>query len=97
MLGTGSHAGMDRGMALDICRLIRDQGWEARHDTAGLYRGGYIVRHYADGRKVCGVQLEISRSVRGSRDLRRAFSSALAEALAAFGRLHLGGGKDGGA
>lgn len=97
VLGTGSHAGMGRGMALDICRLIRAQGWEARHDTDGPYRGGYIVRHYADGRKVYGVQLEISRPIRGSRELRRYFSSALAEALAAFGRLHLEGGKGGGA
>lgn len=97
VLGTGSHAGMGREMVADICRLLREQGWVARHDTAGPYRGGYIVRHYADGREVYCVQFEISRPIRGSRELRCAFSSALAEALAAFGRLYLEGGKGGGA
>jgi len=95
VLGTGNFAGMGPEKTRDICAFIRDQGWEARHDTTGPYRGGYIVRRYADSRSVYGLQLEINREVRENEDLRRSFSSSLAGALAAFGHLHFGGGKTG--
>lgn len=89
VLGTGNYAGMDRAMLADVCRLIGEQGCKARHDTAGPYRGGYIVRRYAVPHRVYGVQLEISRSVRENSALRSSFSSSLAEALRRFAGLYL--------
>lgn len=88
VLGTGNYAGMGPEMARDIRAFICHQGWEARHDTTGPYRGGYIVRKYTGGRGVYGLQLEISREVRENEDLRRSFSSSLATACLRFVEQH---------
>jgi N-formylglutamate amidohydrolase len=91
VLGTGNFTGMDQSMTRHLCRLIGEMGCMARHDTAGPYRGGYIVRRYAGRPGVYGVQLEISRPVRENSALRADFLSSLTGALCRFAGLYLCG------
>ncbi|MCL6610832.1 MAG: N-formylglutamate amidohydrolase [Peptococcaceae bacterium] len=90
-LGTGKCAAMSPSAVRLLTDLIAGEGWRVSHDTGGPYRGGFIIRHYASGDGVMGVQLEVSREVRLEPVLRTRFSSSLARSLAAFGRMQLSG------
>lgn len=81
ILGTRKFAGMPPAMVQQLINLIAGRGWRVRHDTGGPYRGGFIIRHYASGGDIWGVQLEINREVRQDQALRAGFSSSLAHCL----------------
>lgn len=85
ILGTRKFTGMPPGMVKQFMDLIAGQGWRVRHDTGGPYRGGFIIRHYASGGDIWGIQLEITREVRQDQALRAGFSSSLAHCLHRLG------------
>lgn len=83
---------MPPAMVLLLSDLIAGEGWRVRHDTGGPYRGGFIIRHYANGDDIVGAQLEINREIRQEAALRANFSSSLAKSLLAFSHKLLAAG-----